>query len=99
MVWFLADLVLRTNNFTEVVMVIRVHTLITARHALVTGGHELARILFPGVERLPFVIVREVIVSDNIVGTVEMGGRIFDFCVFSGRIPKHDFAPLSPLNR
>src|ERR1043166_6449362 len=77
-----SDLILRSDDFIEAVMVVRLRTVVVASHSFVARRQQLARVLLPRVERFLFFVEGKIRIANNIARLVEMFGRIFDFRIF-----------------
>ena len=51
-----SDLILRSDDFTEAVMVVRLRTFFAARHSFAARCQQLARVLLPRVKRFLFFV-------------------------------------------
>src|SRR5580704_13518856 len=80
--WLFSDLILRSDDFTEAVMVVRLRTFFAASHSFAARCQQLARVLLPRVKRFLFFVQGKLHIVNNIVRFVEMCGRIFNFRIF-----------------
>src|SRR3984893_11659123 len=77
-----SDLILRSGDFTEAVMVVRLRTFFAASHSFAARCQQLARVLLPRVKRFLFFVQGKLHIVNNIVRFVEMCDRIFNFRIF-----------------
>src|SRR6266567_578042 len=78
MLWLVAKLLLCADNLAEPMPIVRVDPFLASGHAFVARGQQLARVLFPGVERLLFFFMGKVFISNNVLWILEAGRGMFD---------------------
>src|SRR4029077_10165645 len=84
-----ADLGFRAHDFAEPMRVALVQPLVVPLHALVAGGHHLPRVLFPGVERLAFFVLRQIGILGDLVRRLVVICRVLELGLLHFRPRAH----------
>src|ERR1700750_1796560 len=84
-----ADLGFRAHDFAEAMRVALVEPLVVPLHALVAGGHHLPRVLFPGVERLAFFVLRQIGILGDLVRRLVVICRVLELGLLHFRPRAH----------
>src|SRR5262249_26159849 len=84
-----ADLGFRPHHLAEAMRVVLIEPLVVALHALVAGGHHLPRVLLPGVERLPFFLLRQIGVLGDLVRRLVVICRLLELGLLRLRMRAH----------